>query len=80
MTESDLVVLYVVPGCPLCENARQMLAELRTSYVERDVANDYSALRSMYKLTRQGLVPVVEFKGKSLVRPTKEELAALTVG
>jgi glutaredoxin len=77
MNESEQVILYVVPGCPLCENARQLLSELGTTFVERDVANEYSALRAMYKRTRQGLVPVVEHNGKALVRPTREELAAL---
>lgn len=68
------VTLYVVPGCPLCENARQMLKEFGIPYDELDVANDYSALRAMFKLTRQKLVPVVVLNGRALVRPSREEI------
>ena len=71
-----LVKLYVVPGCPLCAQARLWLTEHDVAYVERDVANNFGALRSMHRLTRQGYVPVFEAKGRALVRPTDEELAA----
>jgi glutaredoxin len=71
------VTLYTVPGCPLCSDARQMLGEMGLSYVQQDVANSYPALRRMYKLTRQGNVPVIEYNGKALVRPTIDEVALL---
>jgi hypothetical protein len=44
------------------------------AYVERDVANNFGALRDMYEMTRQRFVPVFEADGKTLVRPTDEEL------
>jgi glutaredoxin len=68
------ITLYVVPGCPLCSNARAWLERHGIEYCERDVANDFGALRAMHKLTRQRLVPVFEAKGRALVRPTDEEL------
>ena len=71
------VTLYVVPGCPLCAHARRWLERHGIGYVERDVANDFGALRAMYKLTKQGLVPVFQASGQALVRPTDEELADL---
>ncbi len=71
------VTLYTVPGCPLCSDARQMLAQMGISYVQQDVANSYPALRRMYKLTRQRLVPVVEYNGKAVVRPTRDEVVSL---
>ena len=71
------VTLYVIPGCPLCENVRGWLKRQGVSFVERDVAGDYASLRAMYRKTRQGLVPVVEHEGRALVRPTGEELASL---
>ena len=71
------VTLYVVPGCPLCARARQWLEQHGIEYAERDVANDFGALRAMYRLTRQGLVPVFEFAGQALVRPTEDELSGL---
>lgn len=71
------VVLYVVPGCPLCEDARTWLRGHDVEFEERDVANGYAALRRMYRLTRQGLVPVVEKDGTALVRPSDAELELL---
>jgi glutaredoxin len=69
------VTLYVVPGCPLCAQARAWLERHEIVYFERDVAHDFGALRAMYKLTRQRLVPVFECNGQMLVRPTDQELA-----
>jgi hypothetical protein len=40
------------------------------------VANDFGALRAMYKLTRQRYVPVFARGEQALVRPTDEELTA----
>jgi glutaredoxin len=71
------VTLYVVPGCPLCSQARAWLEHHAIAYTERDVANDFGALRAMHKLTRQRLVPVFEANGRALVRPLDEELAEL---
>ena len=73
--QSSAVTLYVVPGCPLCAHARGWLERHEVSYNERDVANDFGALRAMHRLTRQGLVPVFEKGGRALVRPTDEELS-----
>ena len=69
------VTLYVVPDCPLCARARRWLTENRIIFIERDVARNFGALRAMYELTRQRLVPVFEAKGQALVRPTEEQLA-----
>ena len=69
------VTLYVVSGCPLCSNARSWLGRHSIEYTERDVANDFGALRAMHRLTRQRLVPVFEANGRAVVRPTDEELA-----
>jgi glutaredoxin len=72
-----VVTLYVVPGCPLCAAARRWLEAHGVSYAERDVENDFGALRAMYRLTRQRYVPVVEIGGRAFVRPTEEELKEL---
>ena len=69
--------LYVVPDCPLCARARDWLNGHGIPYVERDIANNFGALRRMYELTRQRLVPVFEVDGRALVRPDDEELADL---
>jgi glutaredoxin len=71
------VILYTVPGCPLCDAARAWLNRNCLEFSERDVKNDFSALRRMYRLTRQHLVPVIEARGKVVVRPREVELAIL---
>ena len=71
---SSAVTLYVVPNCPLCAHARSWLGAQGIAYAERDVAQDFGALRAMYKLTRQNLVPVFERDGRALVRPSDDEL------
>lgn len=76
-SENRLVTLYVVPGCPLCADARAWLARHEVDYLERDVSHDFSALRAMYRFTRQGLVPVFEVGGRALVRPSDDELTQL---
>jgi len=58
------VTLYVVPDCPLCAHARSWLKKHDIDYVERNVSGDFGALRAMYQLTRQGLVPVFEARGE----------------
>ena len=71
------VTLYVVPDCPLCARARAWLRSRGIKYAERDVANDFGALRAMHRLTKQRLVPVFAARGRALVRPTESELAEL---
>ena len=73
-SQAPAVTLYVVPHCPLCEGARAWLNSHGVAYRERDVARDFGALRSMYRLTRQNLVPVFERDGRALVRPSGAEL------
>jgi glutaredoxin len=68
------VNLYVVPDCPLCAHARDWLNNHGISYVECDVANNFGALRRMFELTRQRLVPVFEVDARALVRPSDEAL------
>ena len=72
-----MITLFVVPGCPLCAHAREWLQQHGLDYVERNVAGDFGALRAMYELTAQRLVPVFEVNGRALVRPTDAELAEL---
>lgn len=69
------MTLYVVPNCPLCARARSWLALNQIAFAERDVQNDFGALRAMYRLTRQNLVPVFARDERALVRPTDEQLA-----
>lgn len=72
--DENAVILYVVPNCPLCTTARAWLARHKVTYVERDVKNDWRALRSMYLLTEQKFVPVFARGERALVRPTEKQL------
>lgn len=69
--------LFVVPDCPLCADMQLLLKKNKIDYVVRDVTQDYAALRQMYRLTRQRLVPVVEFAGRAVVRPSETDLLKL---
>lgn len=73
------VILYVVPNCPLCSRTRSWLLRHGVRFSERDVANDFGALRAMYKLTRQNLVPVVQTADGAFVRPSDEDLHELLI-
>lgn len=75
--QENSIVLYVVPGCPLCSDAREALDAVGLPFTERDVQNDFGALRRMYKNTKQSLVPVIERAGTFLVRPTREQIRDL---
>ena len=77
--DADAVTLYVVPNCPLCANARAWLARHRIAFVERDVQRDFGALRTMYRLTKQNLVPVFARDTRALVRPTDDQLVEFLV-
>jgi glutaredoxin len=73
-TNTNDVTLFVVPNCPLCTDARAWLARHQVAYVERDVKRDFGALRQMYRLTGQNLVPVFARGTHALVRPTDAQL------
>ena len=73
-TDAAAVTLYVVPNCPLCAHARAWLEQREITYAERDVQQNFGALRAMYRLTRQNLVPVFARGRRALVRPTDEQL------
>ncbi len=78
-TNADEVTLYVVPNCPLCADAREWLARRGIVYVERDVKRDFGALRAMYRLTGQNLVPVFARGDRALVRPSAAQLEEFLV-
>jgi len=80
MTEAQAdssITLFIVPHCPLCDDARAWLEEHGIAFIERDVQNDFGALRAMYRLTKQNLVPVYVRGGRALVRPSAKQLAEL---
>jgi arsenate reductase-like glutaredoxin family protein len=74
-TADAALTLFVVPNCPLCAHAREWLAHHEIKFVERDVQQDFGALRAMYRLTRQNLVPVFSLGERALVRPTDKQLS-----
>ena len=77
--DTNAVTLFVVPNCPLCSTARSWLARHNIPFVERDVKHDWKALRAMYLLTKQNLVPVFARGERALVRPTDKQLEEFLV-
>lgn len=71
------ITMYVVPNCPICDGVREWLDARGIAYDEEDVANNFGALRRMYKLTRQEFVPVLVVEGKPFVRPNADKLSEL---
>ncbi|HEX8424175.1 MAG TPA: glutaredoxin family protein, partial [Pyrinomonadaceae bacterium] len=61
---ASAVTLFVVPNCPLCTHARAWLAQHEVTFVERDVKQNFGALRDMVRLTNQLLVPVFARDGR----------------
>jgi glutaredoxin 3 len=61
------VDLYVTPGCPHCEAAREHLARLGVVYREHDVSRDPEALERMLLLSGRALVPTVRAGDEVLV-------------
>jgi glutaredoxin len=76
---ASAITLFVVPNCPLCAHARAWLARHEINFVERDVQQDFGALRAMYRLTRQNLVPVFVKGERALVRPSDEQLTEFLI-
>lgn len=58
------IELYVVPGCPYCETAREELDWRGEDYVEYDVRSDPAARARLLELTRgTAVVPVIAEPG-----------------
>ena len=60
------VRLFVKPGCPWCDEAREGLRLRRISHVEIDVINEPGAMREMKQITGQTRVPSLDIDGHIL--------------
>ena len=72
------VVLYSIPGlCPLCDEAREVLAQLPCEFEEVDIRTDRELLRA-YRLE----IPVVTVDGRKefVGRIDPERLRGLLAG
>jgi glutaredoxin 3 len=58
---AEQVTLFVRPGCPECEAARQFLVERQVAFAEVDVMTAASALRELTRVSGQSLVPTLVF-------------------
>ena len=61
------IVMYVKPGCPYCQKARDYYNENKISFIEYDAQNDKSRQREMLEYTGgDPTVPAIVKDGKFL--------------
>ncbi len=73
------VVVYTMPTCGYCHQAKQYLAQRGVSFTEHDVAADPRAADEMVRLSGQRGVPVIVIDGQVVVgfdRPRLDQLLA----
>jgi glutaredoxin 3 len=52
-------VMYVKPGCPYCDGARERLREQGLAWEERDATARPDWREELFELSPRGVVPVV---------------------
>lgn len=73
---AELPVLYIKPGCTICEEVVAFLDEHGVAYREVDICDRPSGRTEMEKKTGQSAVPVLDWHGRVLLGFDKEELVA----
>ncbi|HYJ89837.1 MAG TPA: Uxx-star family glutaredoxin-like (seleno)protein [Pyrinomonadaceae bacterium] len=59
------VVMYIKPGCPYCQRARDYYNENGIDFIEYDAQNDRERQREMLKITDGDVtVPAIVVDGK----------------
>ncbi len=71
---SSLPILYVKTGCPWCMEAVDFLSDHGIAYREKNVSKDAEAFEEMFRLSRQGKAPVLDWHGKILADFGVDEL------
>ena len=66
--------LFIKPGCPWCDDAREWLDHHAYSYEVLDVSGDQNARREMLALTGQPKAPSAEIDGHVLADFGADEL------
>lgn len=69
------VRLFVKPWCGWCTKAEQWLKARGVQYQTLDVISDSAANREMWKLSGQGLAPVIDVDGQILADFDPAQLA-----
>jgi mycoredoxin len=71
------VVLYTLPYCPDCRDVRRYLTEHGVPFTEVDLARTPGAVEDMLRINgNRRSAPTVQIRGKVLVDPDLERLAA----
>ena len=52
-------VMYVKPGCPYCEGARERLRDQSLDWEERDATTRPEWREELFGYSRQGVVPTI---------------------
>lgn len=71
------VTIYTTPTCTFCRMTKDFFAEHGVQYVELDVAQDLAARQTMFDLSHQMGVPVIEIDGQVVVGFNKPKLVEL---
>ena len=61
-TNSENVVIYSIPVCHFCQDAKAFFAENQVAYTEHDVAADAEKRQEMIDMTGQMGVPVIKIR------------------
>jgi len=71
------VVVYSVPTCPHCIQAKKYLDEKHIAYINHDVSADQQARKEMVEKSGQMGVPVIEIDGKIVIGFDKQDIDSL---
>ncbi len=69
-----LPILYVKTGCPWCLAVAEFLDDHGIGYREKNVSQSAADFEEMFKLSRQGKAPVLDWNGKILADFGVDEL------
>lgn len=73
---SIVATLYVQPGCPFCDLARQFLSDNGIPWIERDVTKDPAAVQELRRIGTLA-TPVIVLGGKVVIGFNVVRLAEL---
>jgi glutaredoxin 3 len=71
---ANQVIIYTIPTCPWCRQAKEYLRQKGIQYTDHNVAEDRQAFDRMYKLTGQAGVPVIVIDDEFIIGFNTKEI------
>lgn len=68
------VIIYTLPTCPHCINAKKFLEENNVVFENKNVGEDRVVAKEMIIKSNQKSVPVIDIDGKIIIGFDKEEI------